>query len=295
MATASNKSDGTPRKGAQGSTKAKSAAASKDGSPAEPAGEAAAPKKAKPATVPAEAIKIELFGDLMKFTKKPAAGAIAFKKYDILSTNLAVGPREERLLLYPFLCGLALTAHARRMPDVARRKEIFDLKNALFIAVANNFNFRRVLNFRIGVSRRFKVVEYCPDCTKGNKEAGLAQRDWKFCRKCRIDKGYFNVLSMYHRYEQGGASLFLGRELIPEVKGLKDPKSAPFSKLKEELVYKNFHFSPKNLLSLDLKSVMDCSRKIIALMKAPGPGGSAPSPGAGPGGNPGPAAPGARG
>jgi hypothetical protein len=225
----------------------------------------AAKEKAKTPRVKEESIKTELFGDLMKFSKKNPREILPLKKYDSLAVELVSKTREERLLVYKFLCGLALSAHARRTNDQQKRREIFDLKNKIFLAIANNLNLRRVLNFRFCVSKRFKVNEYCETCASINKQEDRKTKEKSFCNRCNIDRTYYNVLSMFHKFDDGGASLYLGKELMTQVHALKLLKHVDIDKLPEQLAFKNLRFTPHNLISLDLASVIEVANKLLAL------------------------------
>jgi hypothetical protein len=226
---------------------------------APPKAEKKAPKLSK------ESIKIELFGDLLKFSKKNPREILPLKKYDTLAIGLVNSPRTERLLIYRFLCGLALSAHARRTNEPNVRRDIFDLKNKIFLSIANDLSLRKVLNFRFCVNKRFKVVEYCEACSRKNEEENLGLKEKAFCNRCKIDRTFYNVLSMYHKFDDGGASLYLGKELIPQVHALKLVKHVDIEKLPEQLAFHNLRFTPHNLVSLDLVSVMDVSNKLLAI------------------------------
>jgi len=221
--------------------------------------------KAKSVKVQAESIKLELFGDLVKFSKKNAREILPLKKYDTLAMGLLNFPHDHRLLIYKFLCGLALSAHARRTNNQAQRRMLFDIKNSLFLAIANNLDNRRMLNFRFCVSKRFKVMEYCPECSKKNEDDKLGQKEKVFCQNCKIDRTFFNVLSMFHKFEQGGASLYLGKELMPQIIALKLLKHVDIEHLPEQISYSKLKFTPHNLISLDLNSVIDVSKKLLAI------------------------------
>ena len=223
---------------------------------------------AKVNKVPDGALKIELFGDLLKISKVSALAAIPMKKYDDFCIALTEKPKDERILLYKYLCGLALTAHARRTAQEAPRKVIYDVKNELFLSIVNNFANRKVLNFRLCVSPRFKVVEYCEPCTASNTQAQTPRREWSFCKKCKVDRSYFNVLSAFHRFDKGSASLFLGQEVLGRVYPIKEVKKSKLEKVKEELVFGRFHFSPANLQALRLDSLLTVSEKLLKLAPA---------------------------
>jgi hypothetical protein len=247
--------------------------------------EATAPSKSKtvPATseqgkkrgttikpVPAS-IKIDLFGDLLKFSKK-SPSATSYRKFDQLALHLAQMNRDERILLYKIFCGLGLTAHARRTTETVDRKKIFDLKNKLFLSIANDPNQRRMVNLRLGVSKRFKVTAYCADCTERNKAENLPAREWKFCQKCSIDRNYYNIVSLFHRFEQGAGALFLGQDLLQQIYAYHQIKRVPLAQISEELSFAKYKFSPKSLISIEFESLKTCSQKLIDLnLKPSGP------------------------
>ncbi|NBW81319.1 hypothetical protein EBR21_06145 [bacterium] len=220
--------------------------------------------------VPAS-IKIDIFGDLLKFSKKSTA-ATSYRKFDQLALHLAQMNRDERILLYKIFCGLGLTAHARRTTETVDRKKIFDLKNKLFLSIANDPNLRRMVNLRLGVSRRFKVTAYCADCTERNKAENLPAREWKFCQKCTIDRNYYNIVSLFHRFEQGSGALFLGQDLLPQIHAHQQIKKVPLTQISEELSFAKYKFSPKSLISIEFESLKACTQKLIDLsLKPSGP------------------------
>lgn len=217
--------------------------------------------------VPAS-IKIDVFGDLIKFSKK-SPNATSFRKFDQFAVFLSKKSKDERLLIYKIFCGLSLTAHARRTPEVADRKKIFDLKNKLFISIANDANVRKIINLRIGVSKRFKVVEYCGECQDSNTKQNLPQREWKFCQKCKIDRNYYNIISLFHRFEEGSASLFLGQEHINQIQSYKLIKKVPLTQMEEEISFSKYKFSPKTLISIEIESLKTCAQKLLDLTPKP--------------------------
>lgn len=211
-------------------------------------------------------IKVDLFGELLKFSKK-TPGTLSFRKFDQLAVYLAQRSREERLIIYKIFCGLSLTAHARRTANVSQRKQIFDLKNQLFFSIANNPVERRLVNLRLGLSKRFKVVEYCSACIEKNQKDNLPQREWKFCQKCKVDRNYYNVVSLYHRFDEGAGSLFLGQELFEQLHAHALIKRTPLTNMTEELSYTKYKFSPKTLISIEIESLKNCAQKLLDLSK----------------------------
>lgn len=213
-------------------------------------------------------IRIDLFGDLLKFAKK-SPQTISFRKFDQLALFLAQKSREERLLIYKIFCGLSLTAHARRTQETTDRKIIFDLKNKIFLSIANDPALRRMVNLRLGVSKRFKVIEYCQACQEKNKSENIPPREWKFCLICKIDRNYFNIISLHHRFDEGSGALFLGQEHLEHIQFAKVIKKVPLIQIEEELSFSKYKFSPKTLISIELESLKNCALKLINLAKKP--------------------------
>lgn len=228
-------------------------------------GSEAASHKRGPSMKPVPAsIRIELFGDLLKFTKK-SQQPVSFRKFDQFALFLASKSKEERILLYKIFCGLSLTAHARRTRDDAERKKIFDLKNQLFVSIANDPMSRRLVNMRIGVSKRFKVLQYCAGCTQKNTAENLDTRSWQFCPKCKIDRNYYNIVSLFHKFEDGHGSMFLGLEHLEKIQSFKILKKMPLAQIQEEISFSKYKFSPKTLISIEMDSLSRCALRLLEL------------------------------
>jgi hypothetical protein len=225
-------------------------------------------KVSKPPTKPViNSIKMQVFGDMIKLTKKSNIEGIAFRKFDVLATSWVALPKPERLLLYRFLCGVVITAHAKRTENLSQRTSLYALKNKLYLSIANDFESRKVLNFRLLVSPRFRVLEYCNKCVEENTLKNVPKRRWSFCEKCTVDKDYYNILSMFHKFKFGGASLFLGNELMNHVKGLKVLKRAKFSEIGEEIRFQKYAFNSASCISIDIDSAVDAAYKILDIFE----------------------------
>lgn len=225
-------------------------------------------KEVTKAKTPPESVRMDLFGDLLKFSKKNPTVFLPLRKFEVIAETLVGWEREERILLYKFLCGLVITAHARRTNDTQTRKKLFDVKNRLYLSIANNLALRRVLNFRFCVSKRFKVLSYCENCSAANATSGSKPRDWKFCSQCKVDRSYYNVISLYHRHAQGGASLFLGKELLPQLVRMKPIKHVDLEEVKEQFTFGRYRLGPRNLNVVDLSTALVCSEKLLKLTES---------------------------
>jgi hypothetical protein len=172
--------------------------------------------------------------------------------------------RPERLINYLFINALMLTSHAKKTTDIEQKKKIFDLKNAVYLKLANDRETRKKLAFRYLVSKNFRVVEFCPGCEKRNTEAGLERHSWKFCKACKLDRNFYNVLSMHHKFKDGSATLFLSNDLIDQVKGLQIKKRGKIDEVKEEALFQRYHYNVRNLDAFDIKSVCEWTNRLLA-------------------------------
>jgi len=88
---------------------------------------------------------------------------------------------------------------------------------------------------------------------------------WSYCHKCKVEKGFFDVLSIFHKYKKGSASMFLGQEYFNKVKWLKTNKTTPLKNLDEVLVFTNYKFDSSSLVSIDIESVVKVSEQLLKL------------------------------
>ncbi len=213
--------------------------------------------------IPASSIKLQMAGDLIFARAADRELAQLFRRYEALFETFANMDRDERLLNYKFLLGLILTSHAKKTKDLEERKKIFDLKNELFFNIANNRKNRKKLAFRYLNSKNFRVLEFCETCTKENSENELPRHKWKFCRKCRVDRKFYNVLQMSHHFTDGTMTLFLSNDLVHKVEGLKLTHKGKLENQKEEGRFDKYHYNVRNLDVFDLESVKKAMEKLL--------------------------------
>lgn len=188
-----------------------------------------------------------------------------FRRYEALLESFANMEREERLINYKFLIALILTSHAKKQQNLVDRKMLFDLKNDLFLSLANNKPNRRKLAFRYMVSKNFRVVEFCANCIKKNTDEGIEQHKWKFCRECTVDRKFYNVLQMSHHFENGTMALYLSNDLVHKVDGLKVTQKGKLENAKEEGRFEKFHYNVKNLDIFSLESVKKVQTRLLQI------------------------------
>ena len=66
-----------------------------------------------------------------KCTNKEALNL--FRRYEYLFEKVASYPKEERIIKYKFIVGLALTSYAKKTLDKEVKERLFELKNKIFI------------------------------------------------------------------------------------------------------------------------------------------------------------------
>lgn len=213
--------------------------------------------------LPKNVFTLQFAGELIlpKCPDKQYLGS--FQKYELFFEFLANMEREERIINYKFLNGLMLTSHAKKSLTAEERKKLFDKKNEIIFNLANNKTTRRKLAFKYLVSTNFKVTEYCPECIEKNKDKPL--KKCKHCEKCKIDKDYYNILSIHHKFSHGSATLFLSNDRIHKIENLNIKQKAKLKDFKEEILYKKFHYNAKNLHSFNLPDVLEMQQKCLNL------------------------------
>lgn len=227
-------------------------------------GDEASEKKA-PKRLPQNSLKLQFAGELVLVRNPQRDLSGLFRRYEALFEAFANMDRTERLINYKFINALMLTSHAKKSTTVEEKKKLFDMKNKLYVNLANDREVRRKLAFKYLVSKNFRVTEFCADCVKRNTEADIKRHNWKFCKNCKIDRNFYNVLSMHHKFNDGSATLFLSNDLLPEIKGLQIKKKGKLEEVKEEALFQRYHYNVRNLDAFDLKSVLDWHTKLVAL------------------------------
>ena len=227
--------------------------------------ETAPPEDNKPAAkrLPRESLKLQFAGELVlvRNTHRELAGL--FRRYEALFEAFANMERPERIINYRFLNALMLTSHAKKTEDIAERKRLFDMKNQLFLSMANDRELRRKLAFKYLVSKHLRVAEFCAECTERNTVEGIKRHQWKFCKNCKVDRNFYNVVSMHHKFTDGSATLFLSNDLMPELKGLQITKKGKLEEVTEEALFQRYHYNVRNLDAFEIKSVLDWNKRLL--------------------------------
>ena len=233
----------------------------KEGQLAADAQKVAAPKK----KIGPGSVNLQMAGDLLLARSPNREISFAFKRYEALLEKLANMESDERIINYHFLVGLILTSHAKRTHDREARRLLFDRKNEVFFKLANSKAYRKKLSFLYLVSKNFRVIEFCPACKEANEKSPDPKHKWKSCRECNVDRKFYNVLAIHHKFQGGSASMFLSNDLMGKVINLKPPPNADFDDHKEEARFLKYRYNTQTLAVFSLESTMKVVDKLLAM------------------------------
>ncbi len=226
-----------------------------------------AESETKPKKIAPGSVRLQFAGDMVLAKRPDPKVSGLFQRFDHLFEFLANQNRTERLLIYKMLNGLMLTSHARKAPVAVLKQQLFELKNEIYLNIANNPSLRRFLKFHYLTSKQRLVLEFCSDCTVKNTTAELEKFKWTSCKSCKVDTNFFNVLCMQHEFKDGSFRLFISHEHMEKVHDLKILKKEKIAGIKEEGVYKKYHYNTQTLDAFDLDSVLKLHQKLIGSAK----------------------------
>lgn len=212
--------------------------------------------------IPTGAVRLRFAGDLVipHCDNKDYAGL--FRRYQALFEAFANMNRDSRNLNYHLITALILTSHAKKAESPEERKTLFDQKNSIFLKIANSQDMRRFVAFKYLKSKNFLVSEYCETCKERNETEKLDRHDWKYCKACTVDRDFYNVLSMHHRFSDGFMTIFLSNDLIKNVRGLKIKKRGLIGEHKEEGRFEKFQYNVKNLDAIHVDDALQLWKRI---------------------------------
>ena len=221
----------------------------------------AAPKK----KLTPGSVNLQVAGDLLLARCPDREMSAAFKRYEALLETLANMERDERIINYHFLIALILTSHAKRTHDKEARRKLFDRKNEIFFKLANSRPYRKKLSFLYLVSKNYRVIEFCHNCQAANEQSPEPKHKWKSCRDCNVDRKFYNVLAIHHKFQGGSASMFLSNDLMGKVIGLKPPPNADFDDHKEEARFLKFRYNTQTLAVFSIDSTLKVLDKLLTM------------------------------
>jgi hypothetical protein len=240
-----------------------------NGTPSTPSESAAVAAK-KPKKMASGSVALQFAGDLVLVKNLSKTPTGLFKRYTELFESLANMDKDQRTLLYRFMTALALTSHARKAQSAEEKKRLFNLKNDLFVNMANERSLRRIFEFKYLLSKNFRVIKYCDECTQKNAQDNLDKRQWKYCKNCQVDHDFYNLLSMETRFGNGIARLFISNDQIHRLKGFRIQRKLKVHNLEEEALFGKYHYNARNLDAIDLPSIEKLYKKLESLPLAIG-------------------------
>ena len=218
----------------------------------------------KPKKIAPGSVRLQFAGDMVLAKRPDPSVSGLFQRFEHLFEFLANLNRTERIIVYKMLNALMLTSHARKAPVTALKQQLFELKNEVFLDLANSMSLRRYFKFSYLTSKQRLILEHCAACVAKNTEAGVEKFKWKSCRNCKSDPNFFNVLSMEHEFKDGIFRLFISHEHMEKVRDLKIVKKEKLAGIKEEGVFKKYHYNTQTLDAFDLDSVLRFHTKLLS-------------------------------
>ena len=215
--------------------------------------------------MPVGSVSLQFAGELIlpKCDDKELSGL--FRRYQVLFKHFANMDKEERILNYRMLCAMMLTSHAKKIKSAEQKKTLFDLKNELYLSIANHMQLRRKVAFRYLASKNFCVVEYCKKCTETQTKEELPRHEWKYCKDCTIDRSFYNVLSMYHKFTKGYGCIFLSNDQMKNLKGIKVKQKGKLEGAIEEARFDKYQYNVRNLDAIALDSTLKMFKHVLEL------------------------------
>lgn len=220
-------------------------------------------KDKKPKRLATGSLKLQFAGDVILVKNPEKALSGFFKRYAALFEALANMPKEQRGLVYKIMTGLMLTSHAKKSNDVEAKRKLFELKNLLYLRIANDRSLRRQVEFKYLSSKNFRVLNYCPSCAVANTALGVDRHKWKYCKKCEVDHNFYNLLSMEFRFAKGFARMFISNDQINRIEQFKLPPRIKSNILTEEAIVDQFHYNTRNLDAIDIDSILKLHGKLL--------------------------------
>lgn len=216
-----------------------------------------------PKRLPKESIKLQFAGSLILAQCPDPKYLGLFRRFSALLESFANMDATERTLNYKFLNALMFTAHAKKTDDPKKRKELFDKKNEIILDILKNKEQNRKIAYKYLKSSNFLVTDYCEKCSAENAKNEKQRHSWKFCKNCKVDRSFYNIISIFHKFKEGSACIFLSNEFLDQVPVKHFKNKGKLADHKEEILFDKYHYTVKNLDAFKLDSVYKMFEKII--------------------------------
>ncbi len=219
--------------------------------------------------MPVGAVDLVFTSDILIPKCKDKEALHFFRRYEFLLEKIASYSKEDRYIKYKFIVGLILTSHAKKTLDKDLKKQLFDLKNEIYLSIINDLNSRRKISIKYLSSKNFIVRSYCPECQKENEEnENVPTHKKKFCKNCQIDRNYYDVVSIYHKFgEKSGFNLFLSKDRMSEIKHWKPKDKIPLTE-PEGGVLGKYKYNISNMSAFNLDSTVKFARTLLEIAPA---------------------------
>lgn len=221
-------------------------------------------KKCTQKKMPKGSISLLFAGDLILAKCDEPEYRGLFRRYEAIFENLANMEKSDRLLKYRFLNALMLTSYAKKETNREEKRKLFDLKNKVFLSIATDRELRRKVQFHYLVSKNFRVIEYCPSCVEANTKNNLDRHSWKYCKQCKVDRNFYNIVAMTHKFSEGSICIFLSNDQATHLGPIKFKVKGRLGDMKEEAMLGNYHYNVKNLDAIKFESVIKMFEKVTS-------------------------------
>ena len=215
--------------------------------------------------LPRGSVKLQFAGNLILAKCNDSNLEGLFKRYEALFESLANMPKKERILSYKILNALMLTSYAKKSDTLEEKRKLFDLKNKLFLSIAGNPDYRKLIDLKYLVSKNFRITQYCENCSSNNAEANQPRHKWKHCKECSVDRDFYNIVCMRFILSNGYFQIFLSNDQVGKLPFGKPKKKEKLSETKEEAHFGKYQYNSKNLDAIVLDSVMAVYNKFFDL------------------------------
>ena len=209
------------------------------------------PKKLSPGSV-----KLMIAGDIVLVKKPQGEVGGLVKRFSALFEHLANMDKDQRFIVYRFISGLLLTSLARHSEDLSEKKKLFDQKNQVYLNLANDRSLRRLFDFNYLVSKNFRVLNFCEKCQRANEASEKPRHKWKYCKECKVDHDFFNLLSMESKFVQGFCRLFISNDQVANIPGFRIRRKSKIGQIEEEAMFDRYHYNSKTLSLIDRASAL---------------------------------------
>lgn len=202
--------------------------------------------------IPVGTIKLALAGEIIVPRNPEIRYSGLFKRYQLLFESLANFEPDERRLAYRMMVALILTSYAKKTNSIEDRKNLYEMKNGLYLMIANDVRLRSKVRFRYLTSSHFRIIKACEKCAVSRENTPIDETKPGhtrpiFCDECQVDRKFYNILLMRYAFPQGYINLFLSNDQIQAIHNLKIKDRGKLADFKEEARFEAYQYNVRNL------------------------------------------------